>query len=162
MFSSVFEPAVVKTILKNRFSTQDAKAKFESEWNQNVSAQTLQKKLVLITTAGQATLEVLGKEPEEPVERKSSAELGGGSRRICRMRSQAYCRSQKQKGGNSSKPQEGSSYSRPPLSPPWVHSCPKTGYTPDYPRYFISSGNYSCTPLLLSNHQWMLSRVWFQ
>ena len=56
MFSSVFEPAVVKTILKNRFSTQDAKAKFESEWNQNVSAQTLQKKLVLITTAGQATL----------------------------------------------------------------------------------------------------------
>jgi len=45
MFPSVFEPAVVKTILKNQFSTPDAKAKFESEWNQNVSVQTLKKYL---------------------------------------------------------------------------------------------------------------------
>ena len=112
MFSSVIEPAIVKTILKNQCSTQDAKAKFESGWNQNVSAQMLQKKLVLITTTGQAMLEVLGKEPKEPVKHKSSAELGGRSHQICCMHSQAYCHSQKQKQGNPSKPQEGYSYSQ--------------------------------------------------
>ncbi|KIJ91335.1 hypothetical protein K443DRAFT_126266 [Laccaria amethystina LaAM-08-1] len=36
MSSSVFEPATIKAIIKNRFTTQDARNKFESEWEQNV------------------------------------------------------------------------------------------------------------------------------
>jgi len=45
MSCSVFEPASIKAILKNRFTTQDAKNKFESEWEHNVSVDTLEEEM---------------------------------------------------------------------------------------------------------------------
>lgn len=45
MSSSVFEPAAVKAILKNRFTTQDAKNKFESEWEHSVSGDMLEEEM---------------------------------------------------------------------------------------------------------------------
>lgn len=44
MSSSIFEPAAVRATLKNRFSTQDARNKFESEWEHSVSAERRRKK----------------------------------------------------------------------------------------------------------------------